>query len=146
MLGFDTLWHNDLGDAALVALAVAEQRILLTGDRRLLMRRAVSQGCLVRAGQPLVQLAYVIERLQLCAEIAPFSRCLVCNGLLGAVPPAAAVGEVPPRVWARQRAYWRCQDCRRLYWRGSHWAAMRRRILALCPGFPLRGEGDDLAG
>lgn len=137
MLGFDTLWHNDLGDAALAALAAAEQRILLTGDRRLLMRRAVSHGCLVRAGRSLDQLAYVIERLQLCAEIAPFSRCLVCNGSLGAVSAAAIAGEVPPRVWACQRAFWRCQGCGRLYWRGSHWTAMRRRIASLCPGQSL---------
>ena len=45
MLGFDTLWHNDLGDGPLARLAVAEHRILLTRDRQLLILKGVVRTC-----------------------------------------------------------------------------------------------------
>jgi uncharacterized protein len=45
MLGFDTVWHNDLGDGPLARLAVLERRILLTRDRQLLMRQELTHGC-----------------------------------------------------------------------------------------------------
>jgi uncharacterized protein with PIN domain len=140
MLGLDTLWFNDVGDAALARLAGEECRILLTRDRALLMRLAVTHGCYLRPGSAEGQLAYLVERLQLCAEIAPFSRCLECNGTLAPVEPAALAGEVPSAVLARHRRFWRCTACGRPYWKGSHWAAMRRRIEGICPGALGPGE------
>jgi hypothetical protein len=133
LLGFDTRWLNDLGDAGLVTLARREGRILLTRDRRLLMRRELTHGCFIRPVTPQKQLACLLERLQLCPEIAPFTRCTLCNGLLEERRPAQVQSLVPPRVRASQEAFWQCQDCKRLYWRGSHWQAMCRRIQALCP-------------
>lgn len=132
MLGFDTLWHNDLGDSALAALAANERRILLSSDRRLLMHKKVTHGCYVRQAPPDVQLAYLVERLQLCAEIAPFTRCTVCNGHLSGASLDFVCGAVPPRIRESQRDYWRCDGCGRVYWKGSHWARMRQRIEGLC--------------
>lgn len=134
LLGFDTLWHNDLGDAALARLAAEEQRILLTRDRQLLMRQAVTHGCYLRSHATAAQLAELIQRLQLCAEIAPFTRCTLCNGLLEPVPPEAVAPGLPPRVRERRKDYWRCPGCGRVYWKGTHWQAMGRQIAALCPG------------
>lgn len=136
MLGFDTLWHNDLGDAALVALAGAEGRTLLTCDRHLLMRRAVTHGCCLRQATTRAQLTHLIQRLQLCSEIAPFTRCMACNGAIAVVAPEVIEAVVPPAVYARHQAFWRCAGCARVYWKGSHWAAMQRTIEALCPPPP----------
>jgi hypothetical protein len=133
MLGFDTLWFNDIGDAALARLAAEQHRILLSRDRQLLMRQAVTHGCFVRAVPTWRQLATLVERLQLCAEIAPFTRCTACNGVVEPVAAAAVHDRVPPGVRARERAFWRCTGCGRVYWKGSHWRAMQRRIEAICP-------------
>ena len=141
LLGFDTRWLNDLGDAGLVALARREGRILLTRDRHLLMRRELTHGCFIHPVIPQAQLAYLLERLQLCPEIAPFTRCTLCNGLLEERPPAQVQSRVPPRVHATQQAFWQCQDCGQLYWRGSHWQAMCRQIQALCPDWAPSGQG-----
>ncbi len=139
LLGFDTLWLNDLGDASLVVLARREGRILLTRDRRLLMRREVTHGCFIRPVTSREQLAFLVDRLQLCPEIAPFNRCSLCNGLLEERLPAQVQSQVPSRVQASQEVFWRCQGCERLYWQGSHWQAMGRQIQALCPDYiPVR--------
>ncbi len=136
LLGFDTLWCNDPGDAALARISAEEQRILLTRDRQLLMRQAVTHGCYLRAGSTGAQLGYLIERLQLCADIAPFTRCTMCNGALSGVDAAAVQSEVPAAVACRHQQFWRCQGCGRLYWQGTHWQAMRRQIEVICPPKP----------
>ncbi len=141
MLGFDTLWHNDLGDTELARLAGQDHRILLTRDRRLLMHRSVTHGCYLRAGTTRAQLADLVERLQLCAEINPFSRCMVCNGPLHKVTPQAVWTRIPPKVQCTQQDFWTCAGCNRLYWKGSHWRAMSRQIDEICPGLGARGEG-----
>jgi len=144
LLGFDTLWFNDLGDAALARLAAEEHRILLTRDRQLLMRQAVTHGCYLRAGSTRAQLDYLIERLQLCAEIAPFTRCTVCNATLDLESGASAGAEAPPAVRRRHSAFWRCLGCGRLYWQGSHWQAMRRQIESICPTLTLPSESSGI--
>ncbi|WP_422614795.1 Mut7-C RNAse domain-containing protein [Methylobacter svalbardensis] len=48
LLGFDSLYRNDYWDAELVNIAVSEQRIVLTRDRRLLYAKQISHGYWVR--------------------------------------------------------------------------------------------------
>jgi hypothetical protein len=52
MLGFDVLYRNDYQDDVLAEIASREQRILLTRDRRLLMRKSVLYGYCVRQAEP----------------------------------------------------------------------------------------------
>ena len=40
---------------------------------------------------------------------------------------------VPPYVFKTQNQYVECPLCHRIYWRGTHWAAMTRRLNQLCP-------------
>jgi len=143
MLGFDTLWFNDIGDAELVRISVDERRILLSRDRQLLMRQALTHGCFVRPGSPRQQLKALATRLQLCGAIAPFTRCMACNETVVAVAPADVRDQVPAGVLARHHAFWRCTGCGRIYWRGSHWRAMKRRIGGICPENPGAEVGDD---
>jgi hypothetical protein len=100
----------------------------------------VTHGCYLRPGSTRAQLDYLIERLQLCAEIAPFTRCTVCNGTLELESTANASAEAPPAVRRHHSAFWRCLGCGRLYWQGSHWQAMRRQIESICPTVTLPGE------
>ena len=133
LLGFDTRYANDPGDGALAAEAAAGGRILLTRDRQLLMRREVAHGCYLRAARPEEQLAYVVQRLQLCRLMRPFTRCSACNAAVAPTASDAVTDEVPAGVLQRHNAFWRCLGCRRVYWQGSHWRAMAGRIARLCP-------------
>ena len=124
MLGLDALYRNDSSDHELVRIAVEQRRILLTRDTGLLKHRAVTHGYFVRETEPRRQAAEVVRRFHLQRFLEPFSRCLRCNALLerleGGPPP-----EAPPSVAQRHREFWRCPGCRRVYWRGSHYARMR---------------------
>ena len=131
MLGFDTLFFNDLGDAALATLAVNEKRVLLTRDKALLMHKKINQGCYIRSGVPKQQLLQVFKRLDLTSEMRPFSLCMECNGSLQNVEKSQIVKTLPEGVALRYNEYWRCEGCQRIYWKGHHFQAMQKWINSL---------------
>jgi uncharacterized protein with PIN domain/sulfur carrier protein ThiS len=135
MLGFDTLFENDFGDRELARISAEDRRILLTGDRALLMHRAVTHGCYLRSHIPRQQLEYVVERLDLCSLMRPFSRCMECNGLLQAATNEEVVEQLPENIRLTQNDFRRCGDCGKVYWKGSHYQRMVQVIERLCPGF-----------
>jgi len=120
LLGFDVRWEHDLDDATLAAIGAAERRIVLTRDRQLLKRRAVTHGLFVRADQPLEQVVDVLRRLDLGARLAPFSRCLRCGGLLIAVGRAEIDTRLEPLTRKYYEEFARCAGCGQVYWKGSH--------------------------
>jgi len=137
MLGFDTLYRNDYDDPTLVDVSVSERRVLLTCDRGLLMRRDLERGYFVRARQPREQLREVLERLDLFDNLRPFTRCMHCNGAIEPVDKAAVVALLPPRTATCYDAFWRCAQCGKIYWQGSHYRRMRvllERLGARRPG------------
>ena len=126
LLGFDTDYRNSRGDAELAAMASAERRILLTRDRRLLMRKTVDRGILLHQEDPFKQTLEVLTRLDLWDALAPFSLCLSCGGLMAEAPPgsdafARAVSSIPPLVRSWCHAYYVCAQCGHVYWKGSHY-------------------------
>ncbi|MDX1593405.1 MAG: Mut7-C RNAse domain-containing protein [Gammaproteobacteria bacterium] len=126
LLGLDTLYGNDLDDHHIVAIAAGEGRVVLTRDRKLLCHGEVLHGAWLRATDPEAQVTEVLDRF--APAVAPFSRCLVCNGRLVGVAKAAVAQELPPYVLETAPRVLRCVDCRRLFWPGSHHARLRARV------------------
>lgn len=135
LLGFDTLFPEHTEDATLVHISRCEKRILLTRDRRLLMRNTVTRGMCIRSTDPEVQVEEVLDRFDLRAACRPFTRCTICNGGLAKMTreearTAAARGMIPPRSYAAFSEYYRCLSCGRVYWKGSHWDRLVRYVAA----------------
>ncbi len=126
--GFDTLWDNGWDDADLVAVAVDEDRIVLTRDRALLMHKALQSGCYLRDTEPLAQLADVAGRYALDLETGRPGRCLECNASLLPVEKAEVAADLQPGTRAGFDAFWRCAGCGRVFWRGAHWKRMRAAV------------------
>ncbi len=61
LAGLDALYRSDWDDRVLVETALAEKRIILTRDRGLLMRTAVTHGYLVRETSPRAQVAEIFR-------------------------------------------------------------------------------------
>jgi len=128
MLGFDTLYDNHIHDDTIVALCEQDGRIVLTRDRELLKRRAVTHGCYVHALKPEAQLQEIVERLDLARSARPFALCLHCNVPLRPVDKASVVDRLPPRVQMHYDRFSICDRCGRVYWEGSHWLHMRQML------------------
>ncbi|MGD8351023.1 MAG: Mut7-C RNAse domain-containing protein [Gammaproteobacteria bacterium] len=120
MLGFDTVYDNSFDDREVVDIAQRERRIILTRDRRLLFRKAVSHGYWVRSDDPATQLDEVVERLHLGAQIQPLQRCLECNGLIESVDTEQVWSRLEPLTRRYYSEFYRCPDCGKIYWEGSH--------------------------
>ena len=131
LLGFDCLYRNDYQDAEVVNIAVNEQRIVLTRDRRLLYAKHISHGYWVRAVNVESQVDEVLNRFDLHGSIHPFSRCLVCNGVLTLVSKTEIQDRLEPKTRLYYEIFYQCTDCRRIYWDGSHMENMRQRFAAL---------------
>ena len=128
LLGFDTRYENDLDDAELAELTSRQRRILLTRDVGLLKRKVVVRGHWLRSPDPDAQVREVVEALQLRRAFQPFTRCMHCNGPLAAVSRKEVADVVPPRAFRRFRAFTRCRDCGRVYWRGTHYQRLRELV------------------
>lgn len=124
MLGFDAVYRNDFADDELADLASKEGRILLTRDRQLAKRNAVTHAYCVRGTNPRLQAVEVLRRFDLAGALVPFSRCLSCNGLLQAVDQAQVLNRLPPRVAEEHSVFMLCSGCGRVYWQGSHYRRM----------------------
>jgi uncharacterized protein with PIN domain len=139
MLGFDAWYENKVDDEALARVALLEHRIVLSRDRGLLKRRAVSRGYLVRSLEPRVQLEEVVRRFDLTGSAKLFSRCMRCNAPLQRVEREEVAPQLPRAVAHRYAEFSRCPGCGRVFWRGTHWDRMRdlaAKILELNPEAP----------
>ena len=126
--GWDTLYENRLEREELIRRAVEEERLLLTRDRRLILRKPVrDRSLLIESDTHWDQLQQVISDLQLDVRASRIlSRCLRCNEPLEETHPADLLESVPPYVLSTRKTFRRCPSCKRVYWRGTH----RRRVVA----------------
>jgi uncharacterized protein with PIN domain len=134
VLGYDVTSARLAGPMAepIVADAASRGRILLTRNRQLAEPGLGGDVLFIQPSAPLAQLSQVIVELELRGPWTLFTRCLLCNDILG--PPASTfprTPESPPSgTTARQ-----CPHCGRHYWEGVHTRRMRaalRRGLGPC--------------
>ena len=137
ILGFDTVYDADLDDHQLVRLARAQDRVLLTRDRELAMRRGV-RVLSVKSEDLDDQVRQVLAELELKTDRS-YSRCPVCNEPLQILDREAARGRVPPYVAQTRKTFKSCPKCRRVYWRGTH----RRRMDEQLAQFRLQNAGSE---
>jgi uncharacterized protein with PIN domain/sulfur carrier protein ThiS len=128
IMGFDTLYRNDYQDPELARIAVQEGRVLLTRDRRLLMRKVIVYGYCLRNLDPKLQLVEVLRRFGLFGKIRPFNRCLLCNSLLQPIRKEAILDRLEPLTKLYYDEFRFCASCDQVYWKGSHYERMRRLI------------------
>ncbi|WP_458317235.1 Mut7-C RNAse domain-containing protein [Mycolicibacterium brisbanense] len=124
LLGFDVWWSNDADDDTLAEISLTQHRILLTRDRGLLKRRAVTHGLFVHSQHAEEQTLSVLRRLNLQQRVAPFTRCVRCNGSLISVSKDEVLDHLEPLTRRYYDEFIRCSECGRIYWRGSHFAKL----------------------
>lgn len=131
MLGFDTLYRNDFGDEEIIAIALSEKRIILTRDKLLLKSPRVSHGYYVRATDKHEQLREVTDKFDLCSQFKSFTRCMTCNSTLSRVPKKTIQTKVPPAILQSHNDFFLCQECNKVFWKGSHFKRMEQLVLSL---------------
>ena len=132
MMGYDALSFDGSDDGQMVAMALAEGRVILTRDTQIMRRRVVTNGqlkaILIQSDEPEQQMRQVVETLTLDCQFRPFTVCLECNQLLEKRSKQEVQARVPPYVFKTQGQYMECPSCHRIYWRGTHWEAMTKKL------------------
>ena len=132
MMGYDSLFFEGEDDTQMVRQALAEGRMILTRDAGIMKRRVVLNGrlkaLLIESEEPERQMRQVMNRLHLNTNLRPFTLCLECNHPLVERSREEVQDRVPPHVYKTQTQYMECPACRRIYWRGTHWEAMTRKL------------------
>lgn len=126
ILGFDTFYSNRAEDPFLRSLCISEDRTLLTKDRELCRQLGDGgRGYLVRAVHLEDQLVEIYRGFDLNRfERQP--RCSRCNGALSAIGKEKVENQIPPYVFRTQKFFSFCSGCKKIYWRGTHLARIRR--------------------
>jgi len=125
LAGYDTLYFRHIDDGQMATRARTENRIIITRDRKLADKFHLENVFIVGSEDPAEQFKQVVRAFDLDVRSRAFSRCLECNELFEPVKKEDYEAEIPPRVYQRHNTFFRCPGCRKLYWRGSHFARLK---------------------
>jgi len=129
MLGYDAAYCHELDSTLLVERAQREQRIILSRDTKLFQRSHLPEALFIEDDIPAHQLKQVIRHFDLKPEPQRFfTRCLRCNRRLRRAVPQEVMGMIPSYVFSVHQEFFRCPQCGRVYWKGSHRKQMEERI------------------
>lgn len=147
LLGYDTLFFNGENDTQMVNTACCENRIILTRDTHILKRRIVTSGkvkaILIKAEKIDEQIKQVMNEFDLYNNMQPFSLCLEDNQRLILRTKDEVQGRVPPYVWKTQTEFSECPQCHRIYWKGTHWEALTKKLVKLASYNQIDKHKDD---
>jgi uncharacterized protein len=128
LLGIDVVYDPASEDRQLASISSNENRALLTRDRRLLMHAIIRHGYYLRSQDPLEQTIEVLRRFNLADALAPFRRCLRCNAPLDPAEKRSVINQLKPLTKIYYDQFRRCSGCGQIYWSGSHFAKLQKRI------------------
>ncbi len=128
MLGFDTHYNNQYDDEEIAVLTYIDNRVLLTRDIGLLKRRDVTKGYWLRSQHPKTQLEEILVHFDLFNSIRPLTRCMKCNGEIETVSKEKVFNRVLPDTLKYFNRFYRCKNCGKIYWKGSHFNKMMKYI------------------
>ena len=120
LLGFDCNYNKDYTCSEITAIAQKENYVILTRNISLLKIKSVSRGYWIQSQYPVEQASEVIKRFDLAAKVRPFSRCMVCNGIVNIIDKESVKSELEPETSRYYHEFYRCISCKRIYWKGSH--------------------------
>lgn len=131
--GYAAEWLETGGADELVRRAQASGATVVTTDSRLLERALIRDGSVQAQWLPsdlsrTAQLRMLMRDLSLKVREP---RCMTCGGELRAVPKEDVADRIPPKTARWKDEYFVCSGCDGLFWQGTHWERIARRLAEL---------------
>ena len=138
LLGYDTVSASDFildekEDEFLLKFA-GQKRILITRDKTLRLRaeRAGVRVCLISFDNIMEQLEELLSYYDIDLE-PKMTRCTLCNGLIRKVRSNELYmlkreDYIPDELIEKGVDFWICDSCGKVYWEGSHWENIHKRL------------------
>ena len=129
LLGYDAIYYQGEDLTQLIRLAREQDRVILTRNTKLAARKPEDRVVRITQDHPELQLRELYEKGHIAlSEEKSFSRCLVCNILLDGMTRKEVEGKVPDFIFHNYQEFYRCSQCGRIYWPGTHQQNMQKRI------------------
>ena len=129
ILGYDSKYFSSIEDDKLILIAKNEKRIILTKDEQL-TKNAEKQNIgfvLIRGSDESEQIMQINAKIKLDRFVVDTnnSRCIVCNGSLQPVDKYRIIGKIPEGILEREKKFWMCDSCKKIYWEGTHFEKLQ---------------------
>lgn len=129
LAGRDCFYRRQIDDPNLAQVAHRQDRVLLTRDRKLLERYPDLPSLNPSLDDPDKQFQRVVKEYDLTLRRENlFSRCPECNVELESVRKEDIQERIPEQTRKWLDEYYRCPHCEKVYWKGSHYRAVRKRF------------------
>jgi len=128
MLGFDTLYFNNISKSKIIDISIKEKRIIVTRNYKLIKDCNVSHIVLIKSDNAKEQILEIISKLDLSESIEPFTRCLKCNEIIESIEKQDIYNLLPEKTKKYFDHFYICKNCNKIYWEGSHYENMLKFI------------------
>lgn len=120
LAGVDVEYDKQIDDDTLIKRAMYNGLVILTRDRSIAKRKDVPDHLLIWSDHLPEQILEFIKVFEIDTLDSAFTRCIRCNTLLEEVEKSSLKDQIPPYVWKTQNEFRRCNNCKRIYWAGTH--------------------------
>ncbi len=145
ILGFDTIYARDLRvsyngksfDTYLLRIAILEKRILITRDKEIVQRAKHYGVKVISILQNSKDIVTTLGDILIKSGVShpPVNygilRCPICNGILRPIAKENVKTLVPEKSWKFAEEFFKCSNCGKIYWKGSHWRKISKVIKSL---------------
>ncbi len=127
-LGYDVEYaDSSMEDDDIIMKCSSSGLILITMDVDLSQR--LGRSILLRSFDIDDQLLTILDAYPIDRE-KEMSRCPVCNGILS-LRSGSAGASVPAAIARNFHEIWECTGCGRIYWKGSHYDRITKKLSEL---------------
>ncbi len=138
LLGYDAVSASDFAlegkeDEFLIQFA-GPKRILVTRDKilRSMAERVGVQVCLINSDAIMEQLEEMSSNYNIDLE-PKMTRCTICNALIRKIKSNELAmlkreDYIPDDLVEDEIGFWICDCCGKVYWEGSHWDDIHKRL------------------
>ena len=119
-------------DTISLEISAREKRILLTRDREL-AARGNDHAVLMNSEDVLVQVQQLVDA-GLIMRRCLMTRCSLCNSVLRPATAQEIAGTAYAPRDAQDLTFFWCEQCKKLYWNGSHGKQLSERIGSVLSG------------
>jgi len=104
----------------IIYYSLSENRILLTKSKKISKHKVYSMYY-VKSDNWKDQIEEVIKKFRIGIDSKKFfSRCVVCNKKLLRIEKEKVKDKVPEYVFQINDIFYRCPECNRIFWKGTH--------------------------
>jgi uncharacterized protein with PIN domain len=128
--GFDTFYANSkISDEELIEISKDENRVLISRDKELIQiaKRENIKTLGLKTVDIDEQIKAVLNDLKF-DKSQILSRCIICNSPVEEILKDEIKVKVPKKVFENNEEFWYCNNCNKIYWKGSHYEKMIEKI------------------